>query len=850
MQMKKFGKIGIAVLAMALANTSIAADAPSEPGVEAKFPADQLAFYEKQVKPILVASCLKCHGAKPKIKGGLNMTNRTGLIKGGDTGSALDAKAPTKSLLLSAISYQEEFLEMPPKGKLPQNQIDTLTKWTQMGMPMPAGGGTSHVESGHVPQITDETKNHWSFRPVRPVAVPNVKDRSWVRNPIDAFILARLEANGLTPNAHATKAALIRRAYFDLIGLPPSPKRVDAFIENKATNAYAELIDELLAMPQYGEKWARHWLDLVHYAESNSYERDNPKPEVWRYRDYVIQSFNSDKPYSQFIREQLAGDELEELTPASVIATGYYRLGVWDDESADPPQSRYDELDDWVTVTSQVMLGLTMDCARCHDHKLDPIPQKDYYRFVAFFRDIGSFQNGRDGMSKGFSAGNFHLPLSQFIPADKLKQSASKLYFDSTELDRANDDLKRMQKEISKKLPGGVVDDFNYEANRLTVVKEQKKLLGNGLVNRYIKTTARRDQLQKAKDANDAKVLGIKPDKNPAPTHLMIRGNPHSPGDEVQPGFPQVLGFPEPTIPAPSKDARSTGRRTVLANWIASDKNPLTARVMVNRVWQHHFGDGLVASTSNFGLTGDKPTHPKLLDWLANALVKNGWRFKSLHKQIMLSNAYQMSSGFNKAAYEKDPKNQMIWGFKMRRLGAEEIRDTILAVSGKLNLKMHGPSIYPVIPKEVLAGQSRPGANWRTSNETEGARRSVYIHIKRSLGVPMIESFDGADTDNTCPVRFVTTQPTQALGMLNSDFMSGQAEKLALRLKSEVGTNPKDQIARAIELATQRKASDRDIQRGLALFNELKKEEGVSDAQAMKYYCLMVYNLNEFMYVD
>ncbi len=814
------------------------------------FSAEQLSFYQKSVKPILVANCIKCHGGQPKIKGGLNMTSRAGLIKGGDTGSAFDAKAPAKSLILQAVGYEDEFLEMPPKGKLDQDAIDVLTKWVEMGLPMPAGGGTHHHHESEDPQINETTRNHWSFKAVKRPQTPSVKNASWVRNPIDAFILARLEAKGIKPNRPVARAALIRRAYYDLIGLPPSPQRVEAFVKNNSPTAYEDLIDELLDMPQYGEKWARHWLDLVHYAESNSFERDNPKPEVWRYRDYIIRSLNSDKPYTQFIREQLAGDELEHVTPDSIIATGYYRLGLWDDESADPPQTRFDELDDWVTVTSQAMLGLTMDCARCHDHKLDPIPQVDYYRFLAFFRDIRSFQHGRDGMGKRFNAGNWHINLSRFISHDKLKQGKDGAIVDEGKLERLNKELAAMEKTIAAKLPGGVRDDFKYESNRVAVVKEHRKLITNRIAKQYLAMWEERQALKTAKQANDIKVLCITADTKPAPTHLMVRGNPYAPGKEVKPGFPQVLGFPDPEIQEPMPGQQSAGRRIVLANWIASEKNPLTARVIVNRIWQHHFGQGIVESTSNFGLQGTKPTHPQLLDWLATEFVNQGWKFKALHRTIMLSNTYRMSSALNQVGYNIDPKNELLWGFRMRRLTAEEIRDSVLAANGTLNGKMYGPSIYPEIPRAVLAGQSRPGANWRTSNEQERARRSIYIHIKRSLIVPMIESFDGADTDNTCPVRFVTTQPTQALGMFNSEFMSKQAEKLANRVTKDAGANPQDQVAKAIELITQRSARSSEIKRGVQLLADLKREDGVNDAQALKFYCLMLYNLNEFIYLD
>jgi hypothetical protein len=582
---------------------------------------------------------------------------------------------------------------------------------------------------------------------------------------VDAFILARLEAKGLRPNPPAPKGELIRRVYYDLTGLPPTPEEVEAFVADRSPRAYEALIERLLASPHYGEKWGRHWLDLVRFAETNSYERDNPKPFAWRYRDYVIRALNRDTPYDRFVREQLAGDELADSTPDALIATGYYRLGIWDDEPTDRLQARYDGLDDIVATTGQVFLGLTVDCARCHDHKIDPIPQKDYYRLVAFFQNINHYRNGG--------------------PTDV----------------------------------------------------------------RPIAT--RRGGTPKGRRPTREQALCVTEAGRTAPeTYVLLRGNPHVKGVRVEPAFPVILGGHKPVIPAPAEGARTTGRRRVLADWIVTGDNPLTARVMANRIWQHHFGRGIVRSPNNFGLQGDKPTHPELLDWLAAEFVRQGWRLKPLHRLILNSNAYRMSSRGNRAGLAADPANDLFWRFDMRRLTAEEIRDSILAVTGTLNPKMYGPGVYPEIPREVLAGQSMPGKGWGKSPPPEQNRRSVYVHVKRSLLTPILESFDVAETDRSAPVRFSTTQPTQALHMLNSAFLNKQAALLAGRLRREAGNDASNQVRRALFLATARPPNEAEVKRGVGLVEALREKDGASAGVALKCFCLLVLILNEFVYLD
>jgi hypothetical protein len=630
---------------------------------------------------------------------------------------------------------------------------------------------------------------------------------------------------------------------YDLIGLPPTPEEVDAFVKDNSADAYEKLIDRLLASPHYGEKWGRHWLDLVRYAETNGYERDGPKPFVWRYRDYVIKSFNEDKPFDRFAKEQLAGDEIERDNPDAVIATGYYRLGLWDDEPADPEQARADETDDLVATTAQVFLGMTMNCARCHDHKIDPIPQKDYYQLAAFFRDIPPYSNTRNVKSR--------TNLTDITPPAKRAKYEKELQEREERIAELTAAMTKIEDAAIKKMPAEDQRAAEGPDRPKVLALKLKDFLSEEQAKEYAKLKHELDDLHNKPTPSEELALSINHCLvHPPETFVFIRGNPHAPAAKVVPAFPTVLGTPVPTIPEPAKDARTSGRRLVLADWIASKDNPLTARVLANRLWQHHFGVGIVASANDFGKFGTGPTNPELLDWLAAELVEGGWKLKRMHKLLMLSSAYQMSAKANSDGLRADPANALLWRLNMRRLTAEELRDSILAVSGKLNLKMGGPSIYPPIPKEVLAGQSRPGEGWNTSPPEEAARRSVYIHIKRSLLVPLLAHHDQADTDNSCPVRFTTTVPTQALGMLNGTFINEQAAAFAERLRKEAPNDLAGQVRWAARLTAGMAMPDDKVLRDVDFIKELQIKGKLSEADALKNYCLLLLNTNAFIYVD
>jgi hypothetical protein len=949
-----------------------------------EFSQADVTFFEQKVLPVLRTHCFKCHGGKPEVESGFRITSRAGLLKGGELGTVFDAKNREASAILKAI--RRDGLEMPPEEPLSAEHVAVLTKWVKLGLPW-----SKTEDYGVEPARNDDGSDYWAYQQITRPASPAVKNGKWVTNPIDAFVLARLEAAGLAPAGRADRIALIRRAYYDLTGLPPIPADVDRFLADDSPEAWAKVIDHLLESPQYGEKWGRHWLDLVRYAETHGYERDSPKPEAWRYRDYVIQSFNKDKPYNQFIIEQLAGDELPEVTIETLTATGYYRLGIWDDEPADRELARYDSLDDVLKTTSEAVLGMTMGCARCHSHKGDPITHKEYHGFLAYFHDVtypnrdnirpwvtdadrkvheqrlaekkareeqmaadirsleDDFRAGlKDqlGIETGVTKQNekverailfadsrqqaqkweytFEKPSDDWIQTDYSTTSwdngpggfgvkgtpgsvvrthwgtpdiwlrkwfevdkvppylALDLHYDEdTEIylngvlvhstkgyvqnylrvplsERALKALKPGRNVIAihcHQTGGGqyidaglVVEPPRFDLNA-ALAQHGAKVLGKDGVKRLRDLGKQLEQSRKQKPAPPGTRIMAVDERGRAPVHVLLRGNPHAKGPQVGPVVPAALKTRPPELADIPPDGPS-GKRLALAKWFFNDDNPLTARVLANRIWQHHFGRGIVVTSNDFGKFGTPPTHPQLLDWLASEVRDGGWALKRIHKLIMLSSTYQMSSRSSEANLAKDPGNDLLWRFNMRRLTAEEIRDTILAATDELNLKQGGPSIYVPIPQAVLQGQSRPGAGWGNSPPAEASRRSVYIHVKRSLLVPIMEIHDQADTDSSCPVRYVTTVPTQSLGMLNGDFTNGKAAKLAERLRKEARGNVPAQIRRAIRLATGRIPDDAEVASDVHFLRAIQSEDKLNEEQALKMYCLLTLNTNEFVYLD
>jgi hypothetical protein len=712
---------------------------------------------------------------------------------------------------------------------------------------------------------------HWAFQPVKKPETPTVRGTDWVRNPIDALVLSKLEAQPLKPAMPPDKRALLRRVYFDLIGLPPTPEEQRAFLEDSSPDAFAKVVNDLLSRPQYGERWARHWLDVARYAESNGYERDGTKPSAWRYRDYVIDAFNQDKPYDRFVTEQLAGDEIVGSNAETQIATTFLRLGTWDDEPADPQIDRYDQLDDVLGTTATAFLGLTLRCARCHNHKFEPLTQKDYYRMLAVFEPLKRPQKerteidvpvGTEAELKAFGDAKTRADAQSTLAAKQLEETRTAIR--NRLFAVPGPDLPETKRTA---LPREAVAAFQVEpAKRTDAQKDLVKKLADQLNKEILaaETAAeksRREELEKTIASVNEKLSKVLPhayvwseDSATAPvTHILKRGNPERKADAVEPGLPAVLARDPPKPPTPT--AHTTGRRLWLAQWIASAENPLTARVIVNRVWQHHFGEGIVTTPNDFGLMGEPPTHPELLDWLAADFMEHGWSLKWLHKLILLSNTYQM------AATPKTGLGSMPWGCRQRRLEAEPIRDAMLMVSSRLNQQEAGPSVYPKVPRAVLEGQSKPGDGWDQSDERQAARRSVYIFAKRGLAVPELDLLDAPDTTSSCEARMVSITGPQALTFLNGDFTYEQARSFANRLVKEAGNEAQAQVQRAFALALCRPPTDAETQAAIEFLDKQEKQieadakkakRDASDARhkALEALCLVVLNTNEFAYVD
>jgi hypothetical protein len=700
-------------------------------------------------------------------------------------------------------------------------------------------------------KIKDADREHWSFQPIAKPAIPEVRDRAWVRNPIDAFVLAQLEAQGWEPAPAASPLALVRRLSFDLTGLPPTPEDIDAFTADPSPIAYQGLVDRFLASPRYGERWGRHWLDLARFAETNGYERDAIKPGAWRYRDYVIRAFNADKPFDRFLIEQLAGDEMPGSTAETLIATGFLRVGPWDDEPADPATDRFDQLDDLVRTTSEVFLGLTLGCARCHDHKFEPLTQADYYRMVAVFDPLDRPRNGRTELDQPAGtpeeiarqaerdaairdlrrdiagarrkAEREHLNSGRSaIPAEAV---AALLMDPSDRGDEPKALAERYQKDLDAELNSAMAPEIR---GRIEAAESQIRTL-----NAEIPDLARGYFLEE------------RPGQPPR-THILLRGQATAPGAEVESGIPFVLAASEPGLEA--KAGRTSGRRLALARWMTDRANPLTARVVVNRVWQHHFREGLVRSPSDFGTMGDEPTHPELLDWLAAWFVERGWSIKALHRLIVDSQTYRMATRAAVSHAEEDPDNRLLRRRPYRRLEAEAIRDAMLAVSGQMDDALYGPSVYPEVPRAAIEAHTDPDKIWQPFDERAAARRTIYAMSKRSFAVPMLEVLDLCDATQSAARRNVTSIAPQALTLLNGQFVNRQARHFADRLVREVGNDPTEQVARAYRLALGRPPGDGELS---TLVRYLTSEEtGGSPAERLARLCRAIFNLNEFVYPD
>lgn len=780
---------------------------------------DEPIDFAREIRPILAKHCYSCHGVDTK-ESGLALHDFEFAIAETDSGShAIVPGDPDASEMIARITADDHSIRMPPEGEgLSASQVEKIQRWIRSGA---------------------EYTAHWAFLPLSDPAVPEVQGVASTGNPIDAFIDDKLRKKGMTRSPVAEPRELLRRLYFDLVGVPPDKVIADHFANDPSKEAYEKIVDDLLADKRFGERMARGWLDVVRYAETNSFERDGEKPNAYKYRDYVINAFNNDKPYDQFLREQIAGDELPERSPETLTATGFYRLGIWDDEPADPAQARMDEFDDLVTTIGQGIMGLTMNCARCHDHKIDPIPQKDYYQLVAFLRDVTSYGN------RGDQRTNSQILITTPEQVEKTRALRSTI----RRAERRMRDLEEIG--IEKMTEEDKVAAKSPDRNKVVDAKLQSHI-SEEEYSEYQRLKSELETTRKELDSMpvDARLGLAKCEVNPPKTHILLRGSPEALGDEVEPAYPAIFGEEAPIIPEPQPDQKSAGRRLVLANWLTQPENRLVSRVIVNRLWQHHFGRGIVRSANNFGQMGDVPTHPELLDFLARELVRKNWSLKAIHRMMVTSETYRQSSRGAPESIAADPENDLFARFNTRRLSAEEIRDTVLAVTGRINYSMYGPSIYPDVSDDVKAGQSVPGSGWRKSSEDEQARRSIYIHIKRSLVPPELSVFDYPETDVTCEARFLTTQAAQALNMMNGQFLQKHATHLARFAHESVGDSLEDQLRFTIENMYSRPATDEELERAIARIKLLQTKFALTDRQAFREYCVVLFNSNEFVYLD
>lgn len=768
-------------------------------------PGDDL--YRDTVGPVLKEQCLGCHG-EGNILAELDLRTRDGAMAGGQRGPAILPGDPDSSLLIAAIEHSSD-LQMPPGGadsQLAPALRQAFRDWIAAGAPFPA---TETAVSWDF-----EAADLWAFRPVTEVVPPvDGVNPEAVRTPVDGFVLAELSKKGVPPAPRAGKVQLIRRVTFDLTGLPPSPDEVAEFVEDDSQGAFKKLVERLLDSPRYGERWARHWLDVTRYADTAGYSNDFEVPNAWRYRDYVIRSFNQDKPYDRFILEQIAGDELYPNEPDAILATGFLRTGPWEHTGMSVAAvTRQLFLDDVTHHVGQAFLGLTLGCARCHDHKFDPIPTRDYYRIQAVFAKTAFARRPLDflpseateGMEEGRARfrsrleelerrmENIHAAARERLAAAQGEEAAAQAA--SSILQRHMDkEEAELLKLLRKRVTMHKLSMLRFEPLAMTV--------SNGLVDAWDAVASRNSYMKKADYEN-------------ATTQILVGGDIQAPSEEVSPGALEAVERYAGLAPPEFPDSLG-GQRSALARWIADPRNPLTARVMVNRIWQYHFGRGLAANANNFGKMGESPTHPELLDWLAAFFVDHGWSVKAVHRVILYSEAYQRSSQHPDPALieREDPENMLLARFSPRRLEAEEIRDSMLAVAGEMSDLVGGPGTYPQINLDVAKqprhamGTVRPVYEAEPTRERRN-RRSIFSFQQRSLIDPMVEVFNGANPDLTCERRESSTVPTQAFSLLNSD----QSRDMALILANRLGGLPEgSRVAEAFRLAYGRAPTSEEL---------------------------------------
>ena len=851
-------------------------------------PVMRAADFSSEVRPLLEKHCVKCHGPE-KQKGGLRFDTKEGAFATADSGErAIVRGHASQSRLIKLVSSKADDERMPPKGDpLSAAQIDLLKRWIDAGAPWSETAVPAGAKARSEMIVTDEDRQHWSFLPLKTPPLPSVRKARVIRTSVDRFIVAQLEEKKLTLSPAVDARKLVRRIYFDLIGLPPAPGQVEAFVAAHALNprsATESLVDELLASPQYGERWARHWLDVVRYADSDGSESDADRPTAYHYRDFVIRAFIEDMPFNQFARWQLAGDELEPDNPRAIAATGFIVAGT---HVALPPnlmeeertRERFNELDDMIATTGSAMLGLTLACARCHDHKYDPVPTRDYYRLQ------GAFNGGARAQ----------VPLAPLEEVRRHREVETKWKAD---FDPARKRLDDLLNEIRKAHETAA---RNAKIDALKISDDEKALLKNEPDSKQAKELAKKfsnelkvedkdcrpfvsepegtewDEREKALKAVEARKPKPLPtalafaDFGPEPreTFLLARGDFRSRAEPVEVGF--LTALTRSKTPADYwENARSTRRRNdstqqrrALAEWLTDlehGSGALLARVMVNRIWQHHFGDGLVRTVNDFGTRCDPPTHPELLEWLTHEFVKGGWKLKPLHRLIMTSAVYLQDSAFDASRAKVDPDNRLLWHQRPQRIESEILRDSILAVSGTLNSEMFGPAVKGPIASEAIQARNMKDPYPTDIKDTPATRRrSVYMFHKRVVQSPLMQAFDGPDAQASCGRRVTTTVAPQALALLNDRFIRARAEDLARRLTKEAGDETAAQVRQAWRLALSCEPSAGELKSATEFIQARSAQRSTRDGekadagarhQALTDFCQAVFALNEFIYVD
>ncbi len=735
-------------------------------------------FFEKKVRPLLAEHCFSCHGPQ-KQRAGLRLDSKESLLRGGDTGPVVVPGQPDKSALLRAIRYQDD-IKMPPKGKLPPEAVADLTDWVRMGAPFP--GSTAAVKAAGSPSVAEVRKRHWAFQPVRKPAPPPVKDSAWPQTDVDRFILAKLEEKGLAPSGEADRRTLLRRASFDLVGLPPTPEAIDAFVNDRDPNAWEKVVDRLLSSLAYGERWGRHWLDVARYADTKGYvfQEERRYPFAYTYRDYVIRAFNEDRPYDRFILEQLAADRLDlgdDNRP--LAAMGFVTLGRRFLNNV------HDIIDDRIDVTMRGLQGLTVSCARCHDHKFDPIPQTDYYSLHGVF---ASSVEPRD------------LPV--LAAPDPTAQYQAYLR-----------ELGRLKKDVA-----------DYEEKHREELRKRNRKVRDGL--RALQRKV--DRLKVTHPGAPASAMVLNDLPQPVQPVVLLRGNPNNRGPSVPRPYLEVIAGDR------RKPFADGSGRLELARAIASRDNPLTARVMVNRVWMWHFGEGLVRTPSDFGLRGEAPTHPELLDHLATEFMVGGWSLKKLHRLILLSRVYRQKSDEREDGKRIDPENRLLWRMNRQRLDLEAMRDSILAVAGRLDRRPGGPPV-------------------RLTEAPFPVRRSVYGFVDRQNLPGLFRTFDFASPDAHTPQRHSTTVPQQALFLMNSPFLLEQARHLAARPDVAGEADLARRIARLYRLLYGRGPEPDETALGLRFVEGAAKQAdppGPTRLDPWQQYAQVLLLSNEMVFVD